>query len=169
VTLLVEFTYCISDSSIFLCWLDQFKILFSNSKINRNWSQKSTEINKNFENFRLLFVSTSKQCLFEKLFLTDKIRCQICQFEEKDWNFSSAKKYSVYLQVMYLFYSNTTSCRRILSAGNLNNQIHFCINTVYRNATRHFINFFAFVIYSMYNIIYNFSFSFQFFYILLFS
>jgi len=37
-----------------------------NSKINRNWSQKSIEINRNFENFRLLF---SKR-LFEKLFLS---------------------------------------------------------------------------------------------------
>jgi len=41
----------------------------SNSKINRNWSRKSIEINRNFENFRLLF-STSKRRLFEKLFLT---------------------------------------------------------------------------------------------------
>ena len=37
-----------------------------NSKINRNWSQKSIEINRSFENFRLLF---SKR-LFEKLFLS---------------------------------------------------------------------------------------------------
>jgi len=43
----------------------------SNSKINRNW-QKSVEINRNFENFRLLF-STSKRCLFEKLFLTGMV------------------------------------------------------------------------------------------------
>jgi len=45
----------------------------SNSKINWNWSQKSIEINRNFENFRLLF-STSKQHLFEKLFLIGKIK-----------------------------------------------------------------------------------------------
>ena len=43
----------------------------SNSKI--NWSQKSIEINRNFENFCLLF-STSKRHLFEKLFLTGWLR-----------------------------------------------------------------------------------------------
>jgi len=71
VTLLAEFTYFISDTnSIFLCWPDQFKILFPTRKLIKNWSQKSIEINRNFENFRLLF-STLKRHLFEKLFLTD--------------------------------------------------------------------------------------------------
>jgi len=32
---------------------------------------------------------------------------------------------NVYSQVMYLFYNNTASCRRILSAENLNNRIFF--------------------------------------------
>jgi len=37
ITLLVEFTYCISDiNTIFLSSLDQFEFLFSTLKINRN-------------------------------------------------------------------------------------------------------------------------------------
>jgi len=46
--------------------------------------------------------------------------------KKKDWNFSSARMCNdVYSQVMYLFYSNTASCRQILFAGNLNNRILF--------------------------------------------
>ena len=86
-----------------------------------------------------------EECL--ALFL-DKVP-NVCQFEEKDWNFSSARKCSdVYSQVMYLFYSNTASCRWILSTGNLNNRIFFSdlLIQFISNATRHFINFF-FLIY----------------------
>ena len=48
-TLLVEFTYCISDiSSIFFMLTRSIQDFISNSKINRNWSQTSIEINRNF-------------------------------------------------------------------------------------------------------------------------
>ena len=53
VTLLVEFTYCISDiSNIFLCWLDQFKILFPIQKLIKIGAKnplKSIEISKTFD------------------------------------------------------------------------------------------------------------------------
>jgi len=52
VTLFIKFTYCSNTNSIFLCWLNQFKILFPTRKLieieTKNLS-KSIEISKTFD------------------------------------------------------------------------------------------------------------------------